>query len=164
MIELLKGVAVSLRPFHFLDQGDDGNARFQSLGERRDQQCRRRTVLRGNDGDFSRLPRIAVRHRAAHVFLPIGKLANADRLAGQDYGRRQALAENDLDAVPPERLRDALRNSLQPILFHQFSSVSRPLFSSRKRSKVEPIKSTSVPPIGVDRQAAAPFGRLIPAA
>ena len=85
-------------------------------------------------------------------------------LSGGEQLDGELSSMNSVLERPDARAGDALRNGLQSILFHQFSSASRPLFSSRKRSKTEPIKSTSAAPIGVDRQAAAPFGRLIPAA
>jgi hypothetical protein len=58
-----------------------------------------------------RRARVAVGHRAAHVLLPVCNLSNTDRLAGEDDRRRQALGEDDFDAMAPKCLRNALRDS-----------------------------------------------------
>ena len=162
VVELLERVAVRLGALDLLHQGDDRDARFQGFGQRRHQQRCGGTILRRDHRDLARPARVAVGHCAAHVLLPVGELANADGFAGQDDGGRQALAKDDFDPVPHEGTGDALRNALVARR-HQLSSANNWAFSSRKRSNTDVIRSISSSPIGTDKQAEAPLGKLTPA-
>ena len=112
MVEFLECVLVGLRPWHFLDQGDDRHGGLQRLGERRYEQGRRGSVLGGDHGHAIAHAGVGVGHRSASIFSTIGRLLDAEIGGCQVEGGGDALAEGDADAVPMEGPRQPLGDRL----------------------------------------------------
>ncbi|MCY1369202.1 hypothetical protein D9M69_562270 [compost metagenome] len=86
LIQVLEGIPIRLIALDILHKRNDRHAGFQRLGKRRHKQRCRRAILRRDDTDLAGNPGIAVGHRTAHILLPVGDLANADGLGGENDG------------------------------------------------------------------------------
>jgi hypothetical protein len=110
LVKVLKGIPVRLVALDILHQCDYRHTGLQGLGKRWHKQGCRGTVLGCDDTDPAGNTGVPVGHRAAHIFLPVSDLSNADRLGGENDGRWKALAENQFHVVAAKSLRDTLRN------------------------------------------------------
>jgi hypothetical protein len=100
MIEFLERIPVGLVSLDILNQCHNGNTCLQGFGKWRHQKGRGRSVLGTNNANLAGYARIPVGHRSTHIFLPIGNLADAARLCGENDGGRQALSKKEFDTVP----------------------------------------------------------------
>jgi hypothetical protein len=108
VIELLEGVLSSQGGGHLLNEGDDRARGLESLRERGNQQGRGGPVLRGHNGDAVGDPGVPVRHNSPRILGAVGGLSYAMTRRRQMERGRDALAENDGDAVTMERFGDSV--------------------------------------------------------
>lgn len=94
MVELLKGIAVTIGQWNVLHQGQNGYRGSQGLRQRRHQKGRSGSVLRGDYPDPPADAGVAVGHCATSVLGPIGDLTDTVRGRRQKQRRRQALSED----------------------------------------------------------------------